>query len=449
MQVIGMHIGSSFAEVCIWNSKSKEMPPEKIARTLFYLPRQNLKTHLPTFLEPYASEGFAAAFVSSRYLQRLCDFRLGGGIAQVVTAGFEDWLSISNACLKTGWNQVAPAPSIQSTELTFGLTERMGADGQPVTAPDLSALEAAAEKWKQKGVAKVCLHLVHAGRNPTHQNLVADWLKQKEFEIFEPTLTAETEDVRWRTNTLEACFSGTQEDLIKMLSESLSSSVPVEQIYMHDGQEFRPLERTPAVGTLFGADRLAARHAESLGHGAALVFDPEEWYLLENQSSAYWQSPWGAVALEGPKRVSLPYQPSQVLSSCADSFLKISSHTEGFEPGPVMFGRGQKLMVLDAWADQPEMDTLFPKLVDANTLGRCRSQFTALSRSLREARPDTLGREIRDGIEESLQAFLALNGPTEFLVTGSCAGLWPSFSRKSTPVSSSEIVGLAGLKELA
>ena len=93
MQVIGLNIGGSSAEVSVWAPQEKKAR----ARALLYLPRHPLKTALPKFLKTLPDQDFSAAFVTSRQLERLFDFRLGGSTAQLVTAGFERWPFVNAA----------------------------------------------------------------------------------------------------------------------------------------------------------------------------------------------------------------------------------------------------------------------------------------------------------------------------------------------------------------
>src|SRR5262245_6792309 len=136
MQVIGLHIGGSFAEASVWAQGEKE--PR--SRALFYLPRHNLKRALPKFLKAQPESNFDAAFVTSRHLERLFDFRLGGSAAQIVTAGVEHWPFLNAAPLKTGWIQPQRSHPISSLELTFAIDERVEADGRVSQPLDVETL---------------------------------------------------------------------------------------------------------------------------------------------------------------------------------------------------------------------------------------------------------------------------------------------------------------------
>lgn len=399
MQVIGMHIGASFAEVCIWDSKSKRTK----ARKLFYLPRQNLRTHLPPFLEAHAEPGFEAAYITSRYLQRLCEFRLGGGIAHVTTAGFEDWAALSNHGLKSPRAQGPTPLPITATELSFGLNERIEADGRITKKLDPAELESIARQLKAKDIKKVCVHLLHAPANDLHHKQSVSWFREHGFEVFEPDLSIADETVRWRTNTLEACFSGTQDELLLQLQQGFEKYIPPEKVFMHDHEGFKPAAQAARVGTIFGLDRVLSN---SLGNNdGAVVYDLEEWYVLHKNKTAQWESPWGTVCCERPLKNHFPLQPSNRLDAIPGVALQRAPN-EGFEPGPVLLGRGQKLMVLDAWFDSPEMKNEFTDLITETALTRCQSQFTALARTLQYSPADKLHTSVQKDVAMINDAFV-------------------------------------------
>lgn len=393
MQVIGLHIGGSFAEASVWAPNEKKAR----ARALFYLPRHSLKSALPRFLKTLPDPNFSSAFATSRHLERLFDFRLGGSTAQLVTAGFERWPFLNAAAARSGFVNPTRSHPISSLELTFGIDERVGADGAIVKPLDPAAFEPIAEKLKMMQIKRVAIHLLHAAKNPAHEETAAAWFRERGFDVSVPPRgTASTEEARWRASTLEASFSGTYEEMRSDVVQALSEFMTEDRIRIHDGAGFKPFASASKVGTLFGDDvLLTGKHPGR----RFLRLDAETWTLVDSEIAPEWQSPWGPVAVAGPRRRALSVQPTCSLESCAPGVVAPNEKSEGFEPGPLSFGRGQKLMVFDLWADHPGVAGAFAEQMPEAARTRRDSALLALSRESKHRQADGFARQMQKDVE--------------------------------------------------
>lgn len=415
MQAIGIHVGASFAEISVWAHGEKKSR----AKGLLYLPRQNLKTHLPKFLKTLPEPNFEAAFVTTRYFERLFDFRLGGSTAQLVTSGFEKWPFLAAAPAKRGWVRPAKSLPISSGELSFAVDERVAADGRVERALDPATLAPIAEKLKLMQVKRVCVHFLHAAKNPSHEKTAAAWLRDQGFEVSLPPAMPELSEIsRWRASTLEASFSGTYDELRSEIVTALAEFVPESAIRIHDGRGFQTFDDASKVGSLFADDALLTRES---GHGVFLQLDTEQWSVLRRESTDEWQSPWGPVACPGPKRRLLAVQPTCALESCGPGLVAPAEKTESFEPGPICFGRGQKLLVFDLWAGHQKLrEGLGDHITDAH-LNRRNSALIALARETKAKDADTFARRTRAEIEEWIQVDVADEEPSSLRRIGRMA----------------------------
>lgn len=415
MQAIGIHVGASFAEISVWARGEKKSR----AKALFYLPRQNLKSHLPKFLKTLPEPQFDAAFVTTRYLERLFDFRLGGSTAQLVTSGFEKWPFLAAGAQRKGWVRPAKSLPISSADLSFAVDERVEADGRVSRPLDLTTLVPIAEKLKLMQVKRVCVHFLHAATNPVHEAAAAAWLREQGFEVSLPPSAPELpETARWRASTLEASFSGTFEELRSEIVAALAEFVPEDKIRLHDGRGFRSFESASKVGCLFADDVLLSREP---GHGVFLQLETDQWSLLRREDTPVWHSPWGDVALPGPKRRLLAVQPTCPLESCGPGLVGPAEKTESFEPGPLCFGRGQKLMVFDLWAASPKLRESLSEHITDSHLNRRNSALIALARETKAKDPDAFVRRARAEIEEWIQVDVADEDPTQLRRIGRLA----------------------------
>ena len=110
--------------------------------------------------------------------------RKGARVALLTTAGFEDVLLIGRQTRAELYNfQVqAPRPLIEAG-LTFGVTERLAADGsvlEPLSLEEIDRLIAALQDAKPDSVA-ICL--LHSYANPAHEEALANALTAAGFTV--------------------------------------------------------------------------------------------------------------------------------------------------------------------------------------------------------------------------------------------------------------------------
>ncbi|MEE4107885.1 MAG: hydantoinase/oxoprolinase family protein [Halieaceae bacterium] len=100
----------------------------------------------------------------------------GAKVGLVTTAGFEDTLQVARSYCPGGlggWVSYVKSPLLAPLELTIGATERIGADGEIVTALDEAALRRDLETLRDRGVEALTICLINAYINPVHERRVA------------------------------------------------------------------------------------------------------------------------------------------------------------------------------------------------------------------------------------------------------------------------------------
>ena len=136
--------------------------------------------------------------------------RKGARVALLATAGFEDVLRIGRQTRRELYNfQVeAPRPLVESG-LTFGIRERVTAEGEILVPLDEDDLERAAAALADARVDAVAVCLLHSYRNPAHEQLAADRLTRAGFAVSAShvVLPEYREFERWSTTVLDASLT--------------------------------------------------------------------------------------------------------------------------------------------------------------------------------------------------------------------------------------------------
>ncbi len=118
--------------------------------------------------------------------------RRGAKTAFVTTAGFRDVLAMRN---EKRFEQYAldiqmPEPLVPRP-LRLGLAERVLADGSVLAAPRDADIDALADVLRKQAVEAVAIGFLHSYKNPTHEQRVADRLRQRLGEDITICLSAD------------------------------------------------------------------------------------------------------------------------------------------------------------------------------------------------------------------------------------------------------------------
>lgn len=452
--VLGVSVGESFAEFSLVQNPASFSTMKVLAQKRSYIPREGLKNSLQQFLIQNKETTPEAAFFGLRFLEKLLDYRLGGSVAQLVTEGFENW-----AQLRSESSDLQP---LSSPELIFSIQERISVRGEVVKPLALEQLTAITEKMKAAECKRICIHFLHSNTNPAHENQAATFFREQGFEVFVPEKTENSDEVsRWRKNTLNASISSTFVELKENILEACKDILPSEKIYFltGDGKLFQE-EGDKRLSSIFAAD---AAMATVCGGAKAdiLYLGLEKFSLLSCQKwNTSWQSAWGLVENSQPYMKSLSLQPTAGLALNAFSHLDFTSQVEGWEPGPMTFGRGQKPTFMDLWsesADVQAIDGLKDRIVPAGQQ-RFKNALLTLWKTcrLKDKEMKEVVKELRHLSTQTVLLESLLNRKSgTLLVTGPLTPLFASVFKKDHTVKimaedfvESRALAVAGVKAM-
>lgn len=334
-----LNLGPSFAELC-----AKDFYIHS------YLPKENLLSIFQKLKNAFPEQNFEKLIISCRYLEKIYQTKLGGSVAQLVTMGFETWPALRQPLLTPHFvAHPTRSEALASQDLIFGVPERIDSEGKIIKPIDLAALEFIHAKLKMMNVTKVCVNLLFANKNPSHQIKVIEYFTAQGFDVFCASRLPDSRDevTAWRTNTLNACLSGTFHELLAEIHKATEGIFAPEQIFFLDSKGFehnKPLNELCSLA-------FAWTHSLPTDY-PTLNLGLESWSWVEPKSEVKWKSPWGSVEMLHRKVKNLSVQPTQKLEKTFFEDLFLSEQQEGFEPGPMSWGRSQKPLLVDALFSQ-------------------------------------------------------------------------------------------------
>jgi N-methylhydantoinase A len=289
-------------------------------------------------------------------------------VALIVTEGFRDVLTIRDECRSDIFdNQLEVPEPLIPFELTFGVAERLRADGTILKAVDRSSVEAVALQLREAGVKSIAVCLLNSYKNAANEQavrailneLVPDALISLSSEVA-PQMREYPRASTTALNAytipivkpyLEALQGGLQEagfkqDLLIMLSSGGVIGAEVAAV-----NPVRMIESGPAAGAL-----AASYYAKLLDLDALLSFDMGG----TTAKACFIQN--GSALVTGSFEVDRIYRFQQgsglpVTLPCIDmieigagggsiayrdqlNLLAVGPQSAGSSPGPVCYGRG-------------------------------------------------------------------------------------------------------------
>ena len=292
--------------------------------------------------------------------------KLGAAPAFLVTTGFENWLDMNiPACEDYFTINVSKPKSPISKDYVFAMNERTEADGKISKEVDTDELEFLASKLMLNNIKTVAIGFLHSATNPSNEKKVGDFLRDKGFSVFCSHECAHTnvdkgfvdsERQRWWVAVLNAYMQPTWHDEMLQLENTLNESFDREvnlKVVVNDGQLMKWQQALP-LETLFAQEYLAynyfKQNTPSKSKVLGLYLGVENFQVFEvfQEGHRMWKSEYGPVAIKQPYFNPLFVQPTTTVEEGFWSSPFLSTHTSGYEPGPMCFGKSVKPTFMDS-----------------------------------------------------------------------------------------------------
>jgi N-methylhydantoinase A len=294
--------------------------------------------------------------------------RKGLATALLVTAGFRDILRIRNEHRYEMYDPQIEFPEpLVPAELTFGISERVRADGSVLAAPDLAEVDAVAAQLKGKSVRSLAICFLNSFANPTHERIVAKRIAELLPELF-ITLSSDVapqirEFPRASTATVNAYTMPISQPYLRNLSERLAregfansplimlSSGGVVGADTAGRNPVRMIESGPAAGALaachycdvLGIDRLMSFDMGGTTAKACLIENREPLItgLFEVDRRYRFKEGSGLpVTIPSIDMIEIGAGGGSIAHADALGLLKVGPESAGSAPGPACYGRG-------------------------------------------------------------------------------------------------------------
>jgi N-methylhydantoinase A len=294
--------------------------------------------------------------------------RKGLATALLVTQGFRDILRIRNEHRYEMYDPQIEFPQpLVPPELTFGIAERVRADGSVLATPDIAQVDAVAAQLKASNVRSVALCFLNSFANPTHERIVAKRIGELLPDLF-ITLSSDVapqirEFPRASTATVNAYTMPISQPYLRSLSDRLArEGFPNSPLIMLSSggvvgadtagrNPVRMIESGPAAGALaachycdvLGIDRLMSFDMGGTTAKACLIENREPLItgLFEVDRRYRFKEGSGLpVTIPSIDMIEIGAGGGSIAHADALGLLKVGPESAGSAPGPACYGRG-------------------------------------------------------------------------------------------------------------
>jgi N-methylhydantoinase A/oxoprolinase/acetone carboxylase beta subunit len=286
--------------------------------------------------------------------------RRGARVALVATAGFEDVVRIGRQTRRSLYDLQQPErrPLVEPA-LTIGCRERMAADGQPLIALDPDEIRRVVGAVLESGATAVAICLLHAYRNPAHEERLARALEAAGLavSVSSRVLREYREYERWSTTIVNAYVTPIMAAYLGALETRLAGD-RFAVMQSNGGTISAAAARSSAVRTILSGPAGGAVGARAVavaaGYPRVIGFDmggtSTDVCLIDGVI------PTTPDTIVGDFPVRLPVIDIHSVGAGGGSIvyvdsggaLRVGPRSAGAVPGPVCYGTGTELTVTDA-----------------------------------------------------------------------------------------------------
>lgn len=369
MYRIGIDVGGTFTDFTLLNDETCGISYFKVSSTPKD-PSEAIRQGIAQMLSHYRIDARDVAFVGhgTTVATNMIIERRGVSSGLLTTKGFRDVLEIGRQMRPNLYDYNDRKPdALVPREHRFEITERIGADGDVITAIDTEELRAAVESLKDAGVKAVAICFLHAYRNPAHEKIARDMVERLMPDVYvsvsSEVLPEFREYERLSTTVLNAYSGPKMQAYLDRLSSSVAEMGMRQEpytIHSNGGLMSIPTVRKFPVRTCLSGPAAGVVGSAVVGRAAGfpnlITFDvggtSTDVSMIKDGKPVFTSN-----RLVADYPIKMPMVDIHVIGAGGGSIawideggaLRVGPHSAGAVPGPVAFGRGgSKPTVTDA-----------------------------------------------------------------------------------------------------
>ncbi|CAN5660203.1 hydantoinase/oxoprolinase family protein [soil metagenome] len=286
--------------------------------------------------------------------------RKGARVALLATHGFEDVLRIGRQTRKELYNlNVEDRRPLVDAALTFGVHERIAADGSVLIPLQREEIELLATRLTADRVVAVAVCFLHSYRNSRHEEIAEEVLRQAGLVVSAShrVVREYREFERWSTTTVNAYVTPLMACYLSALEARLDSS-RLSVMQSNGGSISAATAKAAAIRTILSgpAAGVVGARAVARAAGFAWIVNFEMGGTSTDVSLVDGSIGMTAESSVGDIPVRLPVIDIHTVGAGGGSIgyvdsggaLRVGPRSAGAEPGPACYGNGTELTVTDA-----------------------------------------------------------------------------------------------------
>ena len=183
---IGVDVGGTFTDVCLFNQDTREVSVYKLPSTPGD-PSQAIRNGIKDILElnDVSPQAVSALVHGTTVATNATLERKGAKTAIITTKGFRDLIELARQTRASLYDtQVEKPVPIVYRDMRREVTERIMADGSIFTPLDTEEVKQLVDELKQQNVESYAVCLLHSYINPVHEKMIKDVILERHPEAY-------------------------------------------------------------------------------------------------------------------------------------------------------------------------------------------------------------------------------------------------------------------------
>ncbi|GBC60658.1 5-oxoprolinase [Desulfonema ishimotonii] len=284
----------------------------------------------------------------------------GALTALITNKRFEDVIEIGRQNRTELYNLTyRKNPPLVPSDLRFGLNCRVNNAGEVLQEPDTHEMKAILEQIKAAGVASVAVSFLFSFKNPAHEKQVGALLSDAGIpsSLSHEILSEFREFERTSTTIINACVSPKMDNYISHITEAIGEG-RLRIMQSNGGSISAATARSESVRTILSGPAGGAVGASEIGkmagHERLISFDmggtSTDVALIDGALPLTLESHIDHYPVKVPMIDihTVGAGGGSVAFIDAGGSLRVGPESAGADPGPICYGRGERITVTDA-----------------------------------------------------------------------------------------------------